>query len=74
MNADSPPSGRGQSAPASGATSVSEFYDGLAAGYHLVYGDRWDEAVAQQGAALERMIRNERPSATDVLDCSCGVG
>jgi hypothetical protein len=34
--------------------SVVDFYDGLAADYHLVYGDRWDDAVAGQGAALDR--------------------
>jgi glycine/sarcosine N-methyltransferase len=59
---------------APGASSVSEFYDGLAADYHLVYGDRWDEAVAGQGAVLDRLIRTERPGATEVLDCSCGIG
>jgi glycine/sarcosine N-methyltransferase len=72
MNSDPPPSGSHESAPA--GSSVSEFYDGLAADYHLVYGDRWDAAVAEQGAALDRLIRNEHPGATDVLDCSCGIG
>jgi len=50
------------------------FYDGLAADYHLVYGDRWDEAVSRQGAALARVIRDARPDAATVLDCSCGIG
>ena len=50
------------------------FYEGLAADYHLVYGDRWDEAVARQGAVLERLIRRTHPDARDVLDCSCGIG
>jgi SAM-dependent methyltransferase len=54
--------------------SVEEFYDGLAADYHLVYADRWDEAVAGQGEALARLIRAPRPDARDVLDCSCGIG
>jgi glycine/sarcosine N-methyltransferase len=54
--------------------SVAGFYDGFAADYHLVYGDRWDDAVAQQGAALDRVIREARPDARDVLDCSCGIG
>ena len=50
------------------------FYDGLAADYHLVYGDRWDEAVTQQGAALARVIRDADPGAATVLDCTCGIG
>lgn len=50
------------------------FYDGLAADYHLVYGDRWDEAVTRQGAVLEWLIRRALPHAGDVLDCSCGIG
>ena len=54
--------------------SVVDFYDGLASDYHLVYGDRWDEAVERQGAALDRLIRHARPGATDILDCSCGIG
>jgi SAM-dependent methyltransferase len=55
-------------------TGVEAFYDGLAPDYHLVYGDRWDEAVASQGAALARLIRAGRPGAADVLDCACGIG
>jgi len=54
--------------------SATEFYDGLAPDYHLVYADRWDEAVEGQGAALDRLIRDARPHARDVLDCSCGIG
>lgn len=56
------------------ASSVREFYDGLAAEYHLVYGDRWDDAVQRQGAALDRLIRDLHPEAADVLDCACGIG
>ena len=55
-------------------TETVHFYDGLAADYHLVYGDSWDEAVSQQGAALARVIRDARPDAVTVLDCSCGIG
>jgi SAM-dependent methyltransferase len=54
--------------------SIADFYDRLAPSYHLVYGDHWDEAVEQQGGALARLIRAERPGAVDVLDCSCGIG
>ncbi len=54
--------------------SVSDFYDGLAPDYHLVYADRWDQAVARQGEALDAIIRRAHPRARDVLDCSCGIG
>jgi glycine/sarcosine N-methyltransferase len=59
---------------ASAPSPVVDFYDALAAEYHLVYGDRWDDAVAGQGAALDRLIRDARPHAHDILDCSCGIG
>ncbi len=51
-----------------------DFYDGFAPDYHLVYADRWDEAVERQGAALDRLIRHAQPGARDILDCSCGIG
>ena len=50
------------------------FYDGLAADYHLVYGDRWEEAVDRQGASLARLISAIAPAARSLLDCSCGIG
>jgi SAM-dependent methyltransferase len=53
---------------------VVEFYDGLADDYHLVYGDRWDEAVDRQGVVLDRLIRAHSAAAVDVLDCACGIG
>jgi len=56
------------------AASVVDFYDGFASNYHLVYGDRWDAAVERQGAAIDRLIREARPGARDILDCSCGIG
>jgi glycine/sarcosine N-methyltransferase len=54
--------------------AVEDFYDGLATDYHLVYGDRWDDAVAQQGEVLDRLIREAVGGAAHVLDCSCGIG
>jgi glycine/sarcosine N-methyltransferase len=56
-----------------GLLSVVAFYDGLAADYQLVYAN-WDAAVDRQGAALDSLIRQARPNAADVLDCSCGIG
>lgn len=55
-------------------SETARFYDGFAAEYHLVYGDRWDEAVTIQGVVLARLIRDQRPDAVRVLDCSCGIG
>jgi SAM-dependent methyltransferase len=54
--------------------SVTDFYDGLAPDYHLVYADRWDEAIAYQAEGLDAIIRNAHPRARDILDCSCGIG
>jgi hypothetical protein len=56
------------------ASSVRDFYDGLAAEYHLVYGDHWDDAVARQGEVLDALIRDVHGDTADVLDCSCGIG
>jgi SAM-dependent methyltransferase len=53
---------------------VRDFYDGLAAEYHLVYGDRWDDAVAHQGEVLDGLIRETLGGSANVLDCSCGIG
>jgi glycine/sarcosine N-methyltransferase len=53
--------------------SVVDFYDELAAEYHLIYAN-WDNAVEQQGEALDRLIRSRLPNAQTVLDCACGIG
>jgi glycine/sarcosine N-methyltransferase len=65
---------RNDSTAARRPASVADFYDGLAPDYHLVYGDRWDDAVDRQGVALDRLLRSLRPQANDILDCSCGIG
>jgi SAM-dependent methyltransferase len=54
--------------------AIVRFYDGLVDNYHLVYGDAWDAAVDERGAALDALIRSIVPDATAVLDCSCGMG
>lgn len=56
------------------ASSVVDFYDGLAADYHLIYADQWEMALRRQGHALDALIRSLLPDARDVLDCSCGIG
>ncbi len=55
-----------------------QFYDELAPFYDLIF-ENWDESMARQGAALERLIRNELSPATDaagtrILDAACGIG
>lgn len=54
--------------------SVIDFYDGLAEDYHLVYADRWHDAMRRQGEALDDLIRSNLGDARTVLDCSCGIG
>ncbi|MFE4329382.1 class I SAM-dependent methyltransferase [Streptomyces sp. NPDC056831] len=56
------------------ASAVARFYDELAADYHLVYAN-WDAGMAQQGQALNSVIRARLGNApASVLDCSCGIG
>jgi SAM-dependent methyltransferase len=54
--------------------SISEFYDGLAPIYHLIYPD-WETSVARQGADLAGII-DERwgPDARRVVDAAVGIG
>jgi glycine/sarcosine N-methyltransferase len=54
--------------------SVEEFYDGLADDYDLVWGGSWEAVMHEQGAVLDRIIRDWCESAADVLDCACGIG
>lgn len=56
------------------ATGPEEFYDALAAEYHLLFPDWW--AAAQwHGEVIARVLASwgVRPPAR-VLDCTCGVG
>lgn len=49
-------------------------YDEIASLYHLVYPD-WNEAIGQQGKALDSIVRNFVGSAPrSILDVSCGIG
>jgi glycine/sarcosine N-methyltransferase len=51
-----------------------EFYDDLAATYHLIYPD-WTASIARQGHALDRMLGEALgPGPHDVLDSACGIG
>lgn len=54
--------------------SVLQFYEDLAASYHLIFAN-WAESVERQANALDRLIRAHGIAPPlDVLDCSCGIG
>ena len=54
--------------------ATRDFYDRLAADYHLIYDD-WDAAARRQAALLDRLIRGELgPGASTLLDGACGIG
>lgn len=56
------------------AFSVRDFYDGLAADYHLIFRD-WDASMARQATLLDELFRRwSGPGSRRVLDCSCGIG
>lgn len=57
-----------------GWSSTRAFHDGLAASYHLIYED-WEASVAEQGRALEVLLRDYGVVPGDeVLDVACGIG
>ena len=55
--------------------NVRNFYDDLAAAYHLMFED-WDASMARQAAALGPILEREcgAPESVRVLDCACGAG
>ena len=55
-------------------SSVGDFYDALAADYHLIFPD-WDASMARQATALNGLVRARLGAGPhQVLDCSCGIG
>lgn len=53
---------------------TDEFYDRLAADYHLLFAD-WDAALAWQSRVLEEVLRPHLGAgAWSLLDASCGIG
>jgi SAM-dependent methyltransferase len=55
-------------------SSVRDFYDALAADYHLIFPD-WDASMARQAEALDGVVRARLGAGPHrVLDCSCGIG
>lgn len=55
------------------AKPVSDFYDQLAASYHLIFED-WDASIMRQANALRPILESERGPAARILDCACGIG
>jgi 2-polyprenyl-3-methyl-5-hydroxy-6-metoxy-1,4-benzoquinol methylase len=54
--------------------NVIEFYDQLAADYHLIYADR-ERSIARHSEILDRIIRSHHSDwPLSLLDCSCGIG
>ncbi|HVR92225.1 MAG TPA: methyltransferase domain-containing protein [Casimicrobiaceae bacterium] len=54
--------------------SATEFYDGLAPYYHLIYED-WESSIKRQGTALDSVIRSfPHQPLRSVLDVACGIG
>ncbi|WP_328833385.1 class I SAM-dependent methyltransferase [Streptomyces sp. NBC_00252] len=53
---------------------VREFYDALAADYHLIFPD-WDTSMTAQARALDGIVRARLGAGPyRMLDCSCGIG
>ena len=58
----------------SGDGGAADFYDRLAADYHLIHDD-WDETLARQAEVLDRLIGAALgPGPHRLLDCACGIG
>ena len=55
--------------------TVIQFYDELAANYHLIFKD-WDTAISWNGKTLDAIIRSHlsNTGTLSLYDCSCGIG
>ena len=54
--------------------AVNDFYDEVAADYHLVF-ENWEASMTRQAAAIASILEHDCPAAgTTVLDCACGIG
>ncbi|MFI9829145.1 class I SAM-dependent methyltransferase [Streptomyces sp. NPDC051913] len=55
-------------------SSTRDFYDDLAADYHLMFAD-WEASTARQAAVLDTLLQRRLGAGPHrVLDCSCGIG
>lgn len=53
---------------------ISDFYDDLAASYHLMFED-WNRSIALQASVLGPLLdRYTGKASAYVLDCACGIG
>jgi ubiquinone/menaquinone biosynthesis C-methylase UbiE len=53
---------------------ISDFYDDLAASYHLMFED-WNRSIALQASVLGPLLeRYTGKTSAYVLDCACGIG
>lgn len=57
--------------------TVTEFYNGFAEDYHLIFAD-WDSAIDRQSMVLNELIQGNLSDSSNsqlsLLDCSCGIG
>jgi glycine/sarcosine N-methyltransferase len=55
--------------------AVRDFYDELAADYHLMF-ESWEDSMTRQSAVLAPILERTCGPAADVtlLDCACGIG
>ncbi len=60
-----------------GDRQTEQFYDDLAAYYHLIF-ENWDASMARQGEALvgliEAQLAQSQPPGARILDAACGIG
>jgi glycine/sarcosine N-methyltransferase len=53
---------------------ILDFYDSLAAHYHLIFED-WDASIERQSSTLNNLLTSHFGSrALRILDCACGIG
>lgn len=53
---------------------ILDFYNPLAAHYHLMFED-WNKSIARQAAILNSLVASLHPGGPlTILDCACGIG
>lgn len=55
-------------------STARDFYEALAAHYHLIF-ENWDKSIARQAAILNPLLHSVLPrTPLKILDCACGIG